>query len=201
MEKSANVISHNCSNGAAYDNGTAPSRALVYHLELPASRSYRPQLIKKLETPSEPIYADSQGSYQADLGNGNGFVGYGQITISREYGPVADGSDLRWQAQFGGINEVQSYRGFKETWSATPAGWDPSLVAEDGKAYVSWNGATEVVGWVVYAGTDSGKLECVGVAARKGFETSFDVPAAASSLQVAAVQGGREIRRSNLVSV
>jgi hypothetical protein len=125
-------------HNAASDNGTVGSRGLLYHLEFPASKDQSPELLRRIETPSDELYADSQGSYAAALPNGNQLLGYGQIAITREYGPATDGSDLRWQAQFGGINEVQSYRAFKETWSATPADWDPSLVVEDGKAYVSW---------------------------------------------------------------
>ena len=180
------------------ENGTAPSNALVYHLEFPANTSYFPQLRRRIETPSEELYADSQGSYIPELSNGNQFVGYGQIASSREYGPATDGSDLRWQAQFGVLNEAQSYRGFKETWRATPADWDPSLVIEGRKAYVSWNGATETSEWVVYAGQKSSKLEPVGVAKRKGFETVFEVPQEAKYVQVGAMQSGAEVRRSNI---
>ena len=188
-------------HNSAVDNGTTPSRGLVYHLELPASKSYIPELLRNIETPSEPIYADSQGSYHAELSNGNQLLGYGQIAITREYGPATDGSDLRWQAQFGGINEVQSYRAFKQTWHATPADWDPSLVIEDGKAYVSWNGATDVSVWAVYVGAESSDLKSVGIAEREGFETVFDVPSGAAYVQVAAVEGGKQVRRSNVAAV
>jgi len=41
----------------------------------------------------------------------------------------------------------------------------------------------------------------VGVAARKGFETIFQVPLGAKCLQVAAVQHGGEVRRSNIVDM
>lgn len=182
------------------DNGTAPSTGLVYHLELPASKSYIPQLLRKIETPEEEIYADSQGDYIPDLDNGNQLVGYGQIAITREYGPATDGSDLRWQAQYGGLNTVQSYRAFKDTWEATPADWDPSLVVEDGQAYVSWNGATEVTEWNVYSTLSSGTA-LKQVAAGKGFETVFKVPSGAQTVQVGAVQHGKEVRKSNLVKV
>jgi hypothetical protein len=188
-------------HNSAIDNGTTGSRGLVYHLELPPSKSTSPKLLRRIETPSDELYADSQGSYEASLSNGNQLLGYGQIAITREYGPATDGSDLRWQAQFGGINEVQSYRGFKETWSATPADWDPSLVVEGGKAYVSWNGATEVSSWNVYIGKKSSKLRSVGSAAKEGFETVFDVPQGAQFVQVTAVQGETEVRKSNVVAV
>lgn len=183
------------------NNGTAASRGLVYHLELPASKSYIPELRRKIETPSQELYADSQGSYATELSNGNQLVGYGQIAITREYGPATDGSDLRWEAQFGELNEVQSYRAFKETWDAMPADWDPSLVVMDGNAYVSWNGATGVTDWAVYVGQENSSLNCVGVAERKGFETTFAVPANVAYIQVAAVQEGSEVRRSNVVQI
>ena len=39
--------------------------------------------------------------------------------------------------------------------------------------YVSWNGATEVAAWQVLAGSSPDKLEPVGSAPRKGFETAI----------------------------
>jgi hypothetical protein len=39
--------------------------------------------------------------------------------------------------------------------------------------YVSWNGATEVATWEVLAGASPDKLEPVGTAPRKGFETAI----------------------------
>lgn len=182
------------------DNGTAPSHGYVYHLELPASKSYTPQVIRRIETPAEEIYAGSQGNYVADLSNGNQLIGYGQISITREYGPAADGSDLRWQAQFGDMNEIQSYRAFKDIWKATPADWDPSLVVDNGYAYVSWNGATEVTKWNIYITLSSGTA-VKQVAAKKGFETTFKVMFEAQTLQVGAVQNGSEVRRSNFVNL
>ena len=74
-------------------------------------------------------------------------------------------------------------------------------MVEDGKAYVSWNGATDVTGWAVYVGEGTGNLECVGIAERKGFETAFTLAKDAKYIQVAAVQGGSEVRKSNLVKV
>lgn len=186
---------------SAIDNGTASSRGLVYHLELPASKSYIPQLLRRIETPYQELYCDSQGSYAPSLSNGNQVLGYGQIAITREYGPATDGSDLRWEAQFGAVNAVQSYRAFKETWSATPAAWDPVLVVEGGKAYVSWNGATEVTDWNVYVGKRSSSCSLAGTAAKKGFETVFNVPKGTKYVQVGAVQAGAEVRKSNLVAI
>ncbi len=188
-------------HNAILDNGTVASNGLVFHLELPPSKFYMPQLLRHIETPSDPLYADSQGNYYPTLSNGNQLMGYGQIAITREYGPATDGSDLRWQAEFGGIDTVQSYRAFKGVWHGTPASWDPSLVVEDGYAYVSWNGATDVTECNVYITESSSGLAMTGKATKKGFETVFEVPSGTSTLQVGAVQNGAEVRKSNVVSV
>ena len=181
-------------------NGTGPSNGLVFHLELPASKSYTPQLLRKIETLADEIYAESQGLYTPDLPNGNQFLGYGAVPVAREYGPATDGSDLRWQATFGGPNIVQSYRAFKYEWVATPAAWDPSLAVVDGKAYVSWNGDTQTTEWNVYSSLGSGTVT-KGVAARKGFETVFEIPSGAKTVHVGAVQNDTEVRQSNTVKI
>jgi hypothetical protein len=60
-------------------------------------------------------------------------------------------------------------------WTGFPTD-PPDLVVEDGTAYVSWNGATEVVAWRFLAGADAASAEPVVTARRTGFETSADVP-------------------------
>ena len=194
---------YNSENG----NGTAPTNGLLLRLPLPPSKDASPELLRHLETPDEEIYAISQGNHQLDLGNGNGFLGYGPIPLMREYGPANDGSDLRWEARFGTDNNVLSYRGFKNEWHATPCGWDPVLVVEKdassaagcgAKAYVSWNGATDVEAWNVYLGGGAVGDAVAGTVAKAGFETVFDVPAT-GCVQVGAFQKGAEVRRSNVV--
>ena len=122
----------------------------------------------------------------------------GQIAITREYGPATDGSDLRWQAEFGGINAIQSYRVFKEVWHAAPADWDPSLVVEVGYAYVSWNGPTDVTEWDVYIIDSSSGPGMTSKTGKKGFETVFKAPQGTSTLQIGAVQNGKEVGNRRL---
>ena len=184
------------------DNGTAPSNALMLYLDLPPNKTVSPTLLRNLEVPGDDLYAESQGNYVPDLPNGNQVVGYGQISIVREFGP--DG-DLRWQAQFGGNNIVQNYRGFKQVWHATPSQWDPALAVEKeadaacgALGYASWNGATEVEGWNVYAYDEGEDEVLLGTVEKKGFETVFDVPAS-GYVVIGAVERGVEVRRSNVV--
>ena len=129
-------------------------------------------------------------------------MAYGQIPVLREYGSDRpSGADVRWTARFGHDNLVQSYRGFKAEWHATPA-TAPRLVARKGKGacgrgLVSWNGATDVEKWVVYAGKQRVGLQEVGSVRYRGFETEFGI--GRGWIQVAAVVRGRVGQRSDVV--
>ena len=180
------------------------TEGIAYYLTMPASNSTPPRLLKRLQTNEEPLYSGTQGSYTADLGNGNGFIGYGFLPIAREYGKAWDGTDLLWQAQFGQPKAVQSYRVYKDTWHGTPKHWDPVAKVEQVRSlkprvYVSWNGATDIEGWAVYAGKTPDALESVGVAPKMGFETVFELPRWRDScVQVGAIREGKIIRASNV---
>jgi hypothetical protein len=69
--------------------------------------------------------------------------------------------------------------------------------------FVSWNGATEVTEWVVYAGKKDGSLAAVGRARKTGLETQCVVPERAAFLQVEAVESGASevLRRWEIVAV
>ena len=184
------------------------TQGLAFWLPMPAATNKPPVLVKRLETPKEMLFAGTQGSYQMDLGNGeevgkgNGFIGYGLVPIVREYGPANDGSDLRWQAQFGKDKAVMCYRGFKMEWTGTPKNWDPVAVFEDPRVhtprvYVSWNGATDITGWAVFAGKNERSLKLVGVAKKKAFETVFEMKKG-KCVQLGAIRDGEIIRKSNV---
>lgn len=184
------------------------TQGLALWVPLPASRKNPPQLVRKLQTDSNRVFSATQGSYTVDLGNGNGFIGYGKIPLAREYGPAGDGSDLRWQARFGKNDAAMSYRAFKATWHGTPKNWDPIAAFEKvrlqqrraPKVYVSWNGATDISAWAVFAGDDKESLKSVGIAKKKGFETVFDLENA-KCVQLGAIRDGEVIRASNVACI
>lgn len=154
--------------------------------------------------PLELIDSQSQGSYDAALSNGNQLVGYGEFALIREYGPGNDKNDIRWEGRFGYEGAVNSYRVFKSDWKGTPRQWPPSLVYEkEGhhmKAYVSWNGATEVEFWRLYQVEIGVRITPLGYANRTGFETVIDIPSRFNEtmcIVAAAMQNGEEIRMSN----
>lgn len=181
------------------DRTNISSRGLMFRLDLPPDRKVSPVLLRSLSS-TEELTSESQGSYQL-LPNGNQLLGYGPVPVIREYGPTGDGNDIRWEARFGRDYKAQSYRVFKSEWHGTPAWWLPELFVEiEGsliKGYVSWNGATDVEAWNVYH-ENRGRPEAVGRATKQGFETVFEIPNKGQRcFLVGAVQGGKEIRRSN----
>lgn len=192
----------NNDNQALDNSSSHPTDVLVYHLPFQPNNATPPVLRRNLQN-SPPLFADSQGSYQADLANGNQFVNFGQLPLIKEYGPATDGSDVRWTGRAGPDNLVQLYRSFKKEWHATPSTL-PSLVVLNGtsttKGYVSWNGATDVTGWNVYEGASAQSLHNVGQVGFRGFETQFDVACWAAYVQVGAVVNGTEVKRSEVVS-
>ena len=168
---------------------------------MPPNRSNPPQLIDHLSDPTNPIYADSQGSTSI-LPNGNVFLDYGQISVLTEFGPSdPSGGDVRWTARFGFNNLVQSYRGFKTEWQGFPTTRPDLFVEKSGgscrKGYVSWNGATNVEDWIVFEGGAEDKLSQVGRLRYAGFETQFGVNQ--PCVQVAAVVGGQISSKSSVV--
>ena len=184
------------------------TQGLAYWLPMPASKENPPVLVKRLQTPSQMLFSGTQGSYQMDLGNGrefgkgNGFIGYGLAPYIREYGPADDGSQLLWQAQFGEEKAVMNYRAFKLDWHGTPKYWDPIVVFEDTRGirphvYISWNGATEIDRWAVFAGENDEALKTIGIAAKKGFETVFELEGYIC-VQVGAIRHEKIIRMSNV---
>ncbi|KAJ5950002.1 hypothetical protein N7454_001586 [Penicillium verhagenii] len=159
-----------------------------------------------------PVSSAAEGSF-TPLDNGNTLMGYGDEPYIKEYGPSGD---VRYSAQYAGKNLGQSYRVYKQEWTATPY-YKPSLVVETAasedtlsecagkssnlRGYVSWNGATSVEGWEVYVGSSASSLRLLGEVENKGFETQFSLPAGTKAVQVGAVQSGRVVSKSAVVRV
>ena len=178
------------------------SQALAFWIAMPPDPLKPPVLVRELQAEDEAIYSGTQGSYQFDVGGGNGFVGYGLMPIAREYSP--EGAML-WQAQFGYENEIMSYRAFKGEWHGLPKAWDPTISVERSGvrkqqliAYVSWNGATDIEAWAVFGGPTTEDLKPLGVAKKQGFETAFELNDVAC-IQVGAIRNGTIVRTSNTI--
>jgi hypothetical protein len=159
---------------SVFDNGSSPrvrpqSRGVVLGVD-PRQRSVT--LVSQL-THSPPLLAESQGNMQA-LGNGDWFLGWGQLPYFSEYGPEGQ---LLFDAHF--PTHTQSYRSYRFPWTGTPS-HRPAFVLQTGHGpatvFASWNGATLVASWRVLAGPDPASLQTIAQSARAGFETPVALP-------------------------
>lgn len=129
-------------------------------------------LKRRMWDAGEPVFAQSQGSYQSLGANGHVLQGHGAIPKIEEYD---ENGTIVMRARFGFDNTMQSYRAYRYPWVGRPS-TKPDVVAcpvddtEDNEksvaVYVSWNGATDVQSWKVYLGAQVMKT-----AMRNGFET------------------------------
>ncbi|KAE8371354.1 ASST-domain-containing protein [Aspergillus bertholletiae] len=122
--------------------------------------------------------AHSQGNVQVLDESGNVFVGWGKAAAYTEFS--AQGEVLchtHWgPSMFFPLGWVKSYRAYKASWVGRPV--DPPDVAVDeasATVFVSWNGATEVAGWLlqrVWNATET-VFETVDYVPKTRFETAI----------------------------
>ncbi len=114
-------------------------------------------------------YTGSQGNLQV-LPNGNLLVGWGQLPYISEYDPEGY---LLYLAAYPGPDE--SYRAFRSPWIGLPLTRPALKVLIEGtgvRAYASWNGATQVTSWQLWAGASPAELTAAGPPVpREQFET------------------------------
>jgi hypothetical protein len=125
----------------------------------------------------------------AVLPGGNALVGWGSLPFFSEY---SSSGKLLLDAAWPGKD--QSYRAeFSPSWVGTPHYPPSGAVRTSGgvtTVFASWNGATEVVHWVVLGGASASRLKRVAVAPRAGFETSIGIGKAKYKvLEVQALDG------------
>ena len=161
-----------------FDNGTTifrngsarvveESRGIVLELD---EQKMKASLVREYTHPDKK-YADAAGNLQI-LPNGNAFVGWGRALAISEFSK--DGK-LLFDAKLPPGN--RSYRAFRFPWSAQPSD-RPAAAAErtseeEVRVYASWNGATEVATWEVFAGPSPNRPESLGSVPRDGFETAM----------------------------
>lgn len=155
-----------------FDDEAAPaegkqSRGLLLALNF---KQHTAKLIHEYLLP-EPKLAGSQGSVQLE-GNGKVFVGWGQLPYFSEYTKTGE---MLYEGNLPGSDE--SYRAFRSAWIGLPD-TRPSISVQAAsgstQAYVSWNGATQIVSWQLLAGTSPTSLAATGEPVPfAGFETAI----------------------------
>jgi Arylsulfotransferase (ASST) len=159
-----------------FDDGAGPpyvhsqSRAIELALD---SKTRTATLVYQREH-NPPLLSSYEGDDQ-QLRNGDDFIGWGEQPYFSEY--TAKGK-LDFEGRF--VDDNITYRAYRFPWSGTPA-TPPAVAAvrRRGKmtVYASWNGATDVSGWRVLAGTSPTRLGAIASAPKRGFETAIKAKA------------------------
>jgi hypothetical protein len=189
-------------NVSIFDDESSPpesnqSRAIVIALN---QATHTATLARQLIHPGTRILTQSQGNAQALPEDEEEFVGWGEVGYASEFS-AAGALSFDMHLPPGG----SSYRAYRMPWSATPA-HAPTLAAAGGAGtginastvvYASWNGATAVTGWRVFAGRSPKALTAVGQFPRAGFETEMTVPGTLHYLAVQALGSAGQVLGSS----
>jgi hypothetical protein len=167
-----------------FDNGAEDghivseyTRGMRLHLDFAAMTV---ELVTEYVNPRK-IFSISQGNMQV-LPTGDVVLGYGNsaawtqfdangtVLCDVHYGP---GSQFSW-------GKIMSYRVFKYEWHGQPTTAPDLYTVQEGSSanvYVSWNGDTETVKWVLQrADEDDGEWEELATVPKTGFETKIEIP-------------------------
>jgi hypothetical protein len=180
-----------------FDDGAAPqvepqSRALLIALD---GKNRRAHLVRKYTHRPGRIVSRFMGNAQVQ-DNGNVLVGWGSEPYVTEF--ASDGS-ISFDAKLpkGG----QNYRALRFPWVGRPS-VPPAIRATSGHLYVSWNGSTETVKWLVEAGNGAAQLAAAQTVPKQGFETKIPPPSSGTHARVVALDAhGRRLGTSKTVRI
>ncbi|RAL00301.1 arylsulfotransferase family protein [Aspergillus ibericus CBS 121593] len=124
----------------------------------------------------------SQGSLQVLPRTGHVFIGWGKPSAFTEF--TEDGEvlcDFHWGPRiYFWLGWIKSYRAQKFHWVGRPrVPPDVAVDEESHTAFVSWNGATDIAGWVLQRASNSSAaeddFESIEYTPKEGFETEVDL--------------------------
>jgi Arylsulfotransferase (ASST) len=178
-----------------FDDGAGPpyvhsqSRALELRLNL----KQKTATVVSQRKHSPPLLASFEGDDQ-ELPDADDFVGWGQQPYFSQFNAAGK---LVFDGRF--VDSNFSYRAYRFSWGATPAAPPDFAVSRHGRkmtVFASWNGATNVAAWRVFAGSRPSKLPAVATAPKRGFETAINAPAWPYVAVEALDAKGRSLARS-----
>ena len=153
---------------------------------------------------SPDVFGGAMGNYQR-LPGGNVLVGWGWSNSPVLTEALSDGTtvfELSAEDRFG------TYRAFRFPWQGFPT-WPPQLIGfAEGRTvslYFSYNGATEIVGYRIYGGTEPVPDTILAGVLKEGYETFFTYEAPSDGIYYFRVMpvtaDGAETQFSNIVAV
>jgi hypothetical protein len=148
------------------------------------------------------LISGTQGNMQV-LPKGNQMMGWGQQPFYSEFSKTGK---LLLSVRFPDPDE--SYRVYRYRWTGHPSGKPRAAARPAGRrtrVYASWNGATQVAAWRIWAGRSSRKLKLVAKrVSKRGFETAKTIKSGGPVVKVQAlnrrgrvVGTSRAVRRQN----
>ncbi|KAL1895868.1 hypothetical protein Sste5346_004965 [Sporothrix stenoceras] len=142
------TISMHNNDNTEFTGATYVTTGLILDLAMQGNKTV--SLAGRVWDAAEPVYVQSQGSYQS-LSNGHVLMGHGAVPKIEEFD--ANGA-IVMRARFGYDNTMQSYRAYRYPWVGHPSTVPDvaaclSAATGDTTVYISWNGATDVVSWNV----------------------------------------------------
>src|SRR4051794_11454422 len=147
------------------------------------------------------LTSGTQGDFRM-LPGGNTFAGWGQQPFYSEFSKTGK---LLLSVRYPDQNE--SYRAYRYTWVGHPSGRPAAVARPAGKltrVYVSWNGATQVAAYRIFAGKSSHRLAAISTVKRGGFETAKTIKSSGPVVRVQALDAkgrvlgtSRAVRREN----
>jgi Arylsulfotransferase (ASST) len=159
-----------------FDDGAGPpyvhseSRALELHLNVARKTA---TVTKQLDL-NPPVLSSFEGDEQ-EMPGGDDFVGWGEAPYFSQYNAQ---NQLIFEGRF--VDNNISYRAYRFPWRGTPTTPPAVAASTHGRkmtVYASWNGATNVAKWRVFAGNSPYAMPAVSTARKTGFETAIKAPA------------------------
>lgn len=187
-----------------FDNGTngpikteGQSRGVLLDVDEPR----RKVTLREAYLSPHHASAGAMGSVQI-LPSGRVMVGWGVASYTDRFDPAGE-----LLSEFALPAGMYSYRGLWLPWRSVPHHRPKVAARHDTQSettilYASWNGATQVTGWRIDAGSSHGQLRPVGVAPRHGFETVIPVQTGNRYASVTALDRiGRPLKRSPVIKL
>ena len=175
-------ISVDSKGKATVGKPSGPTRSLVLKLDL---TKHTGALVNQYDRGNN-FNAAFLGNTQL-LPNGNVAIGWGSQPFFSEVNNKGNVLlDALWPAP--DVN----YRAYVQKWVGTPFFPPSGAVRNNGAkatVYASWDGATQVAGWRVLAGSSAQSLKTVATKAKSGFETTIALSKTYKTYEVQAVGG------------
>ncbi len=177
-----------------FDDGAGPPREHAQSRAIRIALNFKKMTVSLVaqDNHSPSLSSNYEGNAQT-LQGGELFVGWGQQPYLSEFN---SSGRLDFDARF--IAPTNSYRAYRFPWQGEPV-TPPAIAVSRGTngvstVYASWNGATNVSSWRVFAGPSaSGPFGAVAGAHAHGFETGISVHSEAQFFAVQAVSSSGKV--------